>query len=654
MAKIASSKPYGSGKAKTPTKPTTKKEIEVTSPVRTSPRRRKSIAPEETAVQLEEVKKTMKEKKPAPPKFSESKKKTTEASPKKPKSPKTPGRGRRKSALEPVILESETAEKDNETEGIVESYQISVNSSEKSADEIDEIFKPVDSSHFGTEEEQEEEYLEDYVEAVYQQEREESSASTSIYEEDNSPILGNNVQEDEEYFVDEQETTPSDEEMAFHFDEEEIESSEGSNSEALDEEIYNEQQDQLRYNSSTVRLRLAQYFQRQESALNTASSLKNQLWTKMKEWVSVNVIPSAKELGEVTVEYTKKAIETISKRLEKRAEQDEANAEAEMVDDDVSVYEDEPRIYEITDDQEGDYEDEMEVDLEEDIEMDHKKAKLMEEPVDNCEHEEFEEQEQDRDISHTAYEPSSLQSSYHSVPAAIDETLIMESQTPQKQNLENYPVRTTSSSDAVYNEVMDSRLTEIVLFFAKCTGDTPISSIYEHLEEFFTLKGENSLNFTEKQLVSSVIKDFLTEKDEQLANLLPPPVPVYEPVVPVDSPKRIKVLSGGIRFRAPKFTAEEEARLEEMEKLRQKNMATAANRISTLSTPQQRSKIQRKLLAPEMTAEFIERLPENRGKASSIKNKADSVSSAIEDIISQKVKRKYQNIFCLLFCSFLD
>jgi hypothetical protein len=47
MAKIASSKPYGSGKVKTPTKSSeNKKEIEVVSPIRTSPRRRKSEAAE--------------------------------------------------------------------------------------------------------------------------------------------------------------------------------------------------------------------------------------------------------------------------------------------------------------------------------------------------------------------------------------------------------------------------------------------------------------------------------------------------------------------------------------------------------------------------------------------------------------------------------
>ena len=295
----------------------------------------------------------------------------------------------------------------------------------------------------------------------------------------------------------------------------------------------------------------------------------------------------------------------------------------------------------------------MEVDINEDnVTGDNKRTKLMDDiDAENQEYEEYEEYEEEeqedfemiqnsfirnKPISLAQSQKSSLKSSYHSIPA--DETLLI---TPQKQ--ENTP-------KSVYNEVMDSRLTEIVLFFAKCTKDTPISSIYEHLEEFFTLKGENSLNLTEKQLVSSVIKDFLTEKDEITSNNLSPvPVPAYEPIfVSSESPKRIKILSGsGIRFRAPKFTAEEEVRLEELEQVRQKNLAAlvANNRISTLSTPQQRSKLQRKLLAPEMTAELIEGMPENRVKSSNTKNKTDSVSSAFENIISQKVKFEIYNNF---------
>lgn len=643
MAKIASSKPYGSGKAKTPTKPTAKKEIEVASPVRTSPRRRKSeaaelsAAVEQSEVQLEQLKKSGgRGRKPSPPTFSASKNKSVKA---KPKSPKTPGRGRRKSALDPVVFNSEPDKPETETsEAAVVEVEITPN-------EIDDIFKYVNHTT-ATEEEsyedEEEDEEEDYVESIRQKEREESNLmskreeNSPIFEEDMYEISGDNSEQDFEH-----ETTPSDEEVAFHFDEEEIESSEGSNSEALNVEEYN---DQFTYNSSNVRLRLAQYFQRQESALSSASSLKNQLWTRMKEFVIENVIPSAKELGEVTVEYTKKAIEQITKRLEKKEE--------EAVDvSDVSVYEDEPRIYEITEEEQvNEYEGEDDNDNE-DNEMevygnhdsDSKRAKLME----NQEEEDFEMAQnsfilnqtsqpvfnvqnqpnsniQSQPSSNIQSQPSSLKSSYHSVPA--DETLLF---TPQRQE----PI----TPKVVYNEAMDSRLTEIVLFFAKCTRDTPISSIYEHLEKFFTLKGENSLNLTEKQLVSTVIKNFLTEEDESSA--VPSMVPVYEPVViPNESPKRIKVLSGsGIRFRAPKFTAEEEARLEELEKKRQKNLSMN-NKMSTLSTPQQRNKIQRKLLAPETTAELIEAMPENRGKASSTRNKTDSVSSAIEDIISQKVK----------------
>lgn len=632
MAKIASSKPYGSGKVKTPTKSLEKKkEIEVVSPIRTSPRRRKSEAAEtgeqEKGTEKIEVKKTgVRGEKPKPPTFSGSKKKIIEA---KPKSPKTPGRGRRKSVLEPVVLTSAI-----ESEPAVEAEGTS---EETSADEIDNIFKYM-SQTSATEEEfydddEEEDGEEDYVGSIHRREREElnlilerqemeddEDGNSPIFDEEeevNHEVPNENLEEFEHV------TTPSDEEVAFHFDEDEIESSEGSNSEALNEEEYNAQ---FRYNSSNVRLRLAQYFQRQESALSSASSLKNRLWTRMKEWVSTSVISSAKELGEVTVEYTKKAIEQITKRLEKK------DGPRELNDNDVSVYEDEPIIYEITEEEQEEEEvlgtyDEMDfgqgghVNVDGHEECDNKRIKLME-------------NEEDFEMLHSPFvlnspvhkqsQSSSLKSSYHSVPA--DETLMFN---PQKQENPQKPV---------YSEVMDSRLTEIVLFFAKCTRDTPIASIYEHLEEFFTLKGENTLNLTEKQLVSSVIKDFLTEKDEAVKV---PTVPAYEPAVKVnESPKRIKVLSGsGIRFRAPKFTAEEEARLEELEQARRKNLTAfvSNNKISVLSTPQQRSKIQRKLLTPEATAEFIEGMPENRGKASNTKNEADSVSSAIEEIICQKV-----------------
>lgn len=617
MAKIASSKPYGSGKAKTPTKPASKKEIEAASPLRTSPRRRNSEAVEVfgTEAQLEDVKVSGgRGKKPIPPTFFASKKKAVEV---KPKSPRTPGRGRRKSALEPVVPSFEPEEK-----------------REPVADEIEDIFKYVNYTTTTEEEEESYEEEEDYVESIRQKEREEKNL-TRINEKDNSPMFVEYEISGESLEDFEHETTPSDEEVAFHFDSDEIETSEGSNSEALNEEEYN---DRFKYNSSNVRLRLAQYFQRQESAFSSASSLKNQFWTRMKEWVNESVIPSAKEFGEVTVEYTKKAMEQFSKRLEKK---DESGSEKVYNDEnDVSIYEDEPKIYEITEEEEIIDSSDMDVYLsggDDDGTGDNKRAKLME-GIDPDEKREGEEEDEDEEeiiansfilsqpSSRVLSQQSSLKSSYHSIPA--DETLLI---TPQKQ--ENNP-------KTVYSEFMDSRLTEIVLFFAKCTRDTPISSIYEHLEEFFTLKGGNSLNLTEKQLVSSVLKDFLTEKDEIVSNNLPP-APVYEPI---GSPKRIKILPGsGIRFRAPKFTVEEEVHLEELEQMRQKNLDALAgnNKISTLSTPQQRNKLQRKLLAPERTAELIEGMPENRGKSSNTKSKTDSVSSAIENIISQKVKFEY-------------
>ena len=159
------------------------------------------------------------------------------------------------------------------------------------------------------------------------------------------------------------------------------------------------------------------------------------------------------------------------------------------------------------------------------------------------------------------------------------------------------------------------------------------------------------MNFTEKQLVSTVIRDYLTEKPVSVAESELTEMMMmgntgksntgYEPIMMTgSSPKRVKVLpSSGIRFRAPKFTPEEEALLEELEQARlQQQQKTSSKLTTALATPSQRSKLQKKLLNPEMTAEMIHSLPDNRGRIGvGEKRKADSVSDAIEDIIAQKV-----------------
>lgn len=600
MAKIASSKPYGSGtksKSKTTTpkrKNSERKEVEeVVNPVRTSPRRRKIEGEPEVAEIIPQLT-GKKGKKPAAPKFNE------------PTQKKKSSASRRKSLIEPAIVEA--GEPEPEYNEKVSEYEAK----------------------------QDGEFEFDYVESVQ---------SSSIYNplesetyEENSPIFEEEAEQDTEDIV-EEETNSSEE---FHYDEEEEDYESNENlSEALNEEEYN---DQFKYTSESVKARLAQYFNRQERALSSAissltssssssSNLRSQMWNRMKNWVSDNLIVSARELSEITMEYTKKAVEEISKRLEVKKNEEnvlvidtDEPGDAQFMDQIGEAYMDEPRIYEIIEN-ENEIRDDTVQDLDE---SECKRARLMD----------YEEGEEDRTViisnneaENTMKAPNqpSNHSSFHSIPVS--------------EGSQNVLTETTSAANYALNtfksDVMESRLTELVLFFAKCTNDTPLPSIYEHLEEFFTLKGENSLNFTEKQLISGVIKEYLTERQSERKEA---EVPIAVPQYPMteSSPKRIKVLpSSGVRFRAPKFTAEEEARLEELEQIRQKNLA--ASNVSRMSTPMQRSKLQKKLLAPEQTAEELEKMPLSKGRISFKKDKKteDSVSSAIEDIISQKVNCEF-------------
>lgn len=564
MAKIASSKLYGSGK---PDKPPSDRlsgnnKNEEMSPIRTSPRRRKNLAGEEVKVEVVEKSKG---RKPSAPKFNESKTKREEVrviqsaevtkakTPKKTKAPKSPKSSKPKTELEPVIIERD--------EPVLAA----------------EVVEP-------TEEEALSEMM-DYVESI----------QAEVVE--NSPIfeLDGNV-EYEDYVEAATE--------GFHYDDEvegEGEGGEDYESDALNEEEYN---DQFKYTSMSVKNRLAQYFERQEtsSVSDHPPTQKSQIWNRMKNWISVNF----KDLSGFTVECTKRLVEEIGKRLESgktaAAEEPEANNEQ---DERNRVIEDgETRLMDYEED--ADYNENINENV-----YEHEQVEFVPESAPEI-------------VDRQEIEVSG---SFHSLPPENDVTAVL-------------PARTSFESD-----VMDSRLTELVLFFAKCTESTPVPAIYEHLEEFFTLKGCNSLNFTEKQLISGVLKDFLTERDEEEEqHSAGGGIPVYELSAPAVSPKRVKVLPGsGIRFRAPKFTEEEERRLEELEQARQRNLISSNTpRISTFSTPSQRSKLQKKLLAPETTAEIIEGMPANRGRVTfgvgGKKDKNDSVSSAIEDIISQRVR----------------
>ena len=588
MAKVASSKPYGSGKRNAvPSE---------ASPIRTSPRRKKSGIEEVEAVQPK--KKNGSAGIPEPPRFNDAKKQQNPLQPvktpakkpgkpfKSPKTPKTPkSSGRRKSALEPVILNEEPKET---TEGF------EVESSE------DELI--------------------DYVESINRQD------NSPIYEEQEVMGIGENINDEapgETEYIEER-TEYTEETGDFHYDEEEPGGYDQS--EGLNESEYN---DQFQYTSESVRARLSQYFNRHESraannstatsALTTATG-RSQLWNRIKDWISDRVIPGAREIGE----YTKKAIEQISRRIESKPEEDFTEEQYETALDSWSDCAG-PKIYEITEDEDRDQAIENNKVMD-DYEMDFNATE--------CE-------AQDSVIE-------SKESSYHSLLAQQDTSLVIEPSvqvhaTPEK------PFSHSMKSN-INSDILDSRLTEIVLFLAKCSPDTPLPAIYEHLEELFTLKGENSLNFTEKQLVSTIIRDFLTENvhhaDGEMGGINSGTscnAPLYEPIVMSgerSNPKRIKVLSSsGIRFRAPQFTPEEEARLDELEQVRLLQRQKSSAKLTTgLATPSQRFKLQKKLLNPESTVEMMETLPETRGRSGAIeKRKVDSISAAIEDIISQKV-----------------
>ena len=72
-------------------------------------------------------------------------------------------------------------------------------------------------------------------------------------------------------------------------------------------------------------------------------------------WISERIIPVALEIGEITVGYTKKAIEQISKRLESNDRNVDNMDNSEIVDESEycdNVYVEDSKIYEITDDEE--------------------------------------------------------------------------------------------------------------------------------------------------------------------------------------------------------------------------------------------------------------------------------------------------------------
>jgi hypothetical protein len=601
MAKVASSKPYGSSARKSSTPTTPKKgnsrksltsEAIKSSPVRTSPRRRK---------EAEEVKETNESAEPATTSIAKKSKPKT----KKPTIPLFSDSTSTKSKKKTKVNEEElpvAQEAESEIEDYIESFlneDEEMNDSEhvENVNEHDETFE--NDEHFEASSKNE-----------YSSENEESFNEQETY---------NEYEEEEEEDNNEQDSSNYD---PFHYNSssENVYNDEAENSEILNEQV--QYSESFRYTSQNVRNRLAEYFNRQEaissSAASTATAIRSRLWNKMKNWISESVLIGAKEIGDLT----KKAIEALTAKNENVSTNYNNDIEQQVaIEDEMDYYEgnEETKRMKLMEDEDDSMCSRIEEVREEVNVIDHDTVN------------EAPNATRDSRESHT---------SYHSLPTSIDSFA----------SVEGKPIASATGNNYFDSSVLGARLTEIILFLAKCSATTPISLIYEHLEELFTLKGSVPLNLTEKQLVSTVLRDFLVEEEVDESHLAQQmPVPVFEPLVlstsnshnhNEDSSSRVRVLpASGIRFRAPKFTAEEEARFEASEKQTRDqpfSIRSTPNRMkSVTSTPLQRLRIQKKLLPFERTAALLDSLPENQETATNNRHP----TTPIDEIISQKVKR---------------
>jgi hypothetical protein len=601
MAKVASSKPYGSSARKSSTPTTPKKgnsrksltsEAIKSSPVRTSPRRRK---------EAEEEKETNESTEPATTSIAKKSKPKT----KKPTIPLFSDSTSTKSKKKTKVNEEElpvAQEAESEIEDYIESFlneDEEMNDSEhvENVNEHDETFE--NDEHFEASSKNE-----------YSSENEESFNEQETY---------NEYEEEEEEDNNEQDSSNYD---PFHYNSssENVYNDEAENSEILNEQV--QYSESFRYTSQNVRNRLAEYFNRQEaissSAASTATAIRSRLWNKMKNWISESVLIGAKEIGDLT----KKAIEALTAKNENVSTNYNNDIEQQVaIEDEMDYYE-------------GSEETKRMKLMEDEDDLMCSRIEEVREEVNVIDHDTVNEAPnatRDSRESHT---------SYHSLPTSIDSFA----------SVEGKPIASATGNNYFDSSVLGARLTEIILFLAKCSATTPISLIYEHLEELFTLKGSVPLNLTEKQLVSTVLRDFLVEEEVDESHLAQQmPVPVFEPLVlstsnshnhNEDSSSRVRVLpASGIRFRAPKFTAEEEARFEASEKQTRDqpfSIRSTPNRMkSVTSTPLQRLRIQKKLLPFERTAALLDSLPENQETATNNRHP----TTPIDEIISQKVKR---------------
>ncbi len=359
-------------------------------------------------------------------------------------------------------------------------------------------------------------------------------------------------------------------------------------------ELYNAQFKRKSSTAALIKDRIRNYFSRREQSETSSNlSAESVVWKRVTSWIGESLALTARELTQTitqkTIEFTKSALEQLGPQPEKKIFVFEESEE----DDELYEQEDE-KLFELTEE----FESVEEVDDVNDVEMiSPKRMKIDSEPL-------------------VTIEPVQQDS----LPVASFEVL------PK------------------VSVVVEARLTEIVLFFARCTSNTPLPTIYEHLDEFFRLKGDVALNPTELSLVHNVVKEHLLKDSNASLTPLIPPAQISREVseegrkmadimataaVLNDSPsKSIRLPASGVRFRAPTFSAEEEARIDAI--LDSRKQKQKQNEAKALSSTGVRSRLQRKLLDLDRTIEIFESIP-------TVVDNRDSIQAAINSIINEKV-----------------
>lgn len=624
MAKVASSKPFETGNSRKPNSPAKKTRASTvvegeTSPnkARMSPRRRAATEDRLTISSPRQPKKSDKRSIPKAPVFSET---PTRAEPvknveKSVSSRKSPRKTTEKPAVDASseMPEEEASPEmpDEVTSPRKSSRKSPVNSPKKYPRKPQKLPKSPKEADSEPDRQDEKETVEPLsprrsprrtsvdtgrtlVAEIFKSESIEESTDTSIYQEsENSPVFEESVVEAEQIFEEDTENPFLEAES----DDFEHGPSEYSSDES-DDDLGTEYNSQFRRNSSSaavIKERIRQYFARREQR----SSEEPPVWSRVRSWIGEigeKVIPMTKDLTNSTLEFTRSTIEQLNQRIRQsrnqqesriKQEYEEPQYEEKIVDEEMNESVHEEQVIE-----EKEFE---EVNLQE---MESKRIKIDAEPL----------------------QFSLPEASFETVPVA----------TPFK----------------IVDLAVEARLTEIVLFFARCNATTPTPLIYEYLEEFFRLKESTPMNPTERQLIHNVLKDNLMVGSITLTPTVAPSLVdeqglaykeesrrmtemINTSAIINESPHRLTTLRvSGVRFRAPTFTSEEEARIEELESA----FKSKSSKQRTFATSGVRSRLQRKLLDLDRTIEIFESIP-------TVGDSRDFVQSAIDSIVSEKVSQ---------------